>query len=288
MKSWLITRTIIFIAAIGGVVIVLCSFEMTVPEGSGIVAGAGLLVKTPKSIKSVKEEKTRAEEKRDAFEQFATSVNDLTPINLKKGVTGKQNRELLFTPADSPEDQIDTVCTLYRETIMNVGHYNEEYGESLPTNISTELGPDCAAAVLTNSNFNSSVQKALVQKSRIAAQERDRFVTLINSELESLQTAEKRLEHLVSSINQIEERNVQELSYEETEKVEENIQTVNPKCRSIIDERQSKYVKAPKNDGFSLQEYLYCEYEWTHPVVSDAIDIIEKMQNIESQVMGSG
>ncbi|WP_456264523.1 DUF7260 family protein, partial [Aeromonas schubertii] len=52
-----------------------------------------------------------------------------------------------------PTDGLNDVQQAYRETVMSIAHYDEEYDEPLAQNLAFEVGEELAAAIMTHSQL---------------------------------------------------------------------------------------------------------------------------------------
>lgn len=123
--------------------------------------------------------------------------------------------------------------------------------------------------------------------SRLVAHERREFESLVQSELDSLTDAETRLRSAAETVTRVRDRDFTRRPIEDIESSTHQLQTVEQECESLIADRQIEYVQAPVEDGLNLQEYLFHQYEWTHPVVGDALDLIKHVYEVEEQIITS-
>jgi hypothetical protein len=249
---------------------------LSLSGGSSLVAGVGCLSRIPEAIETVREEHRRTSDERDAFEDFAEKIHTLNATNDWKQRPAAVSCGLSIKKQFSPGDTTDTVRSLYRETVMNTDHFSEDYDETLPENVATELGPDFASAMQRNDKLHRSLQRALVRASRRAADARAEFQSLLVSELDSIRDAERQLRNVVDTFEQIQNAKLDHKSHRQLEVTIRRLERAEGECTSLIRSRQTEYTEAPVEDGVNLQEYLYGHHEWTFPVVADALDTIQK------------
>nr|WP_185194153.1 hypothetical protein [Halobellus ruber] len=192
---------------------------------------------------------------------------------------------LLHDPAVPAGDSTATVRDLYRDTVMSVDHYEAEYDEPLETNLTAELGLDLATAVNTTDVLHPSLQQALAQASDTAAHKRADFESQIDSELRSLSAAEDRIREVAASVERVRSRDINQHPFDGLQEATEQIQTAEQTCESLIADRQAEYVDAPMAGGLTLQEYLYQPHEWTHPVIGDALGVINTIRDVEGRLL---
>jgi hypothetical protein len=254
------------------------------PNTLQLTACVGYLTRTPEAITAVREEQSRTEAEREAFEEFAAELEQLDATNDPGPTATAVGSRSLGNGSSAPAATTETVQALYRETVMGVDHYETEYDEPLPTNVAAELGADFRTALLTNDHLTTPLQQALVEKSRVAARSRAEFESLVQSELRSLTGAETRLRSAAGTVAQVRDRDFTRQPIDNFEAGTRQLQAVERECESLIADRQAEYVDAPEEDGLNFREYLYQEYEWTHPAVGDALDLIESVREAETRI----
>lgn len=254
----------------------------TPTSGISVIASAGCLSRIPKAIEAVREERQRTEVERDAFERFAIEVRNL---NAADTPALDRNEPLLRDHTPAVVDSTGTVRALYRETIMSIEHYEKEYDEPMYTNITAELGPDFETALSSNGTLNKPLQEALVRRGYSVAQARKDFFNRVNSEHQSLTDAKEQLGNVTETVEQMQSQEFGTRSPVNVENAVEELQAAERGCRSIIDSRQSEYVNTHKEDGLSFREYLYQQFEWAHPVIGDALDLVRDIRDAEERIM---
>ena len=145
-------------------------------------------------------ERRRVLDERDAFEEFADQVADFDPApmepattDLDGGVGGMYRVDGVVGSKGGGDVRLRRVLAAYRDTVMSLPHYREEYDETIPESLAAELGPDTAASLASNGTLSSGAQSALVSRSRRAATARLSLADAIDAELDSLTAFENDL-----------------------------------------------------------------------------------------------
>lgn len=251
-------------------------------NGVPFVTAVGCLTRIPEAIETAREEKHRTTSERAAFERFATEIRQLdTTANPGNTVDGA----LLRDPVGAAGESTDAVRELYRETVMSVDHYEADYDEPLVMNITAELGPDVGTAITATDTLEPPLQRALARASESAADERAEFESLVESELQSLSTAEDRIRNVADPLEQLADRDFQRRPFDGIEEITTQLQTAEQECESLIADRQSEYVDAPEEGGLNFKEYLYEQHDWTYPVVGDALEVISTVREVEERIL---
>jgi hypothetical protein len=249
-----------------------------------ILMSSGWLTRLPDAVCTVRQERQRTAAEKTAFEQFAKEIKELNCTTELESVPVTANQNIKNSSVQGSGTATESVRSLFEENVMDTAHYHNEYGECPLEAINAELGPDIATSLVANNTISPSLQQALTQASRVAAQQRNDFICSLNSELDSIIEARSELNECLKTVNHAQEISFEQQSFDCIVEIEEELQGAKTKCESVIDSRQTEYVAAPEAEGVSLQEYLYCSYEWTHPVIGDALDIIEEIREINREL----
>lgn len=238
------------------------------------------------SLEILREELCRTTEEQRAFEQFATNVNQLTPESPQLDSTATVPTTLTYREKPpSPNIALKSVCQIYRETVMDADHYEEDYGDSLPESVIAEFGVDLAIALLNADVFTESLQKTLVNAGFEAANDRETFQTTLTHEIEELTTAQPALRELTTRIKQIGNDVVNPTSFETLIQSHEHMQQVEAEAEALLQERQTTVAGYPQPDGMPLLLYLHRDQDWTYPVLADTLDLLSEISDLNRQII---
>ncbi len=142
---------------------------------------------------SCRDEQRRVRDEQDAFEEFADRVSGLDPApasSTAPSLDGPAAAVRTVSAVDGGNGVDDVrlrrVLAAYRDTVMSLPHYREEYDETIPESLAAELGPDTAAALASNGTLSTGAQSALVRRSRQAADARSSLADAIDTEIDAL------------------------------------------------------------------------------------------------------
>lgn len=249
-----------------------------------VVATTGGLIRIPEAVTTAKEEYRRVKAEREAFEAFTAGVRELDTVEDLQLDASDIGGIVFHDSSVTTESTTESIQDLYRETIMSVDHYSEEYNEPLRTNASAELGLDLEAVLATNSRLTPPLKRELIRASRTVARDRKRFETLVKSELNSLTDARAQVQSAAETVTRIDDEDLVGHSIAELEAQTQRLQTIERECKSLVEDRQAEYVSGPEGDGIHFKEYLYDQYKWTHPVVCDALDVIRTLREAKHRI----
>ncbi|PSP71933.1 hypothetical protein BRC86_13995 [Halobacteriales archaeon QS_3_64_16] len=188
------------------------------------------------------------------------------------------------------DDRLRRVQDAYRESVMSMSHYEDEYDDSLAESLAEEFGPEVAGAVLTGDQFTRSLREQLLTASREACTRRTTFLTVLTRETESLQTAEETITALGSALETLDARSLESWSPVELADSYEQLLTAEDRCEELVSERQTTLHShglpgpMPIDSDLDLTEYLYQSLSVTHPVLADLADLADTLRGERQRV----
>jgi len=242
------------------------------------------------AIATVEEETALLKAERRAFEDFLGRLDRIQASD----VPGRT--EVAGIPAsrtvapDGSNRPIVDVRTAYRETVMDVPHYEEEYGESLKANLGTEFGSELAEAVAGGGSLTPMVRDGLRAATNEAIANRSRFLAILDRERESLEACRERLDEYEAASVEIGVE-IEESPGAVTGAAEE-LRTLHRRCERVADRRQStihdrSVERVSGIDGYGLVGYLYGDEASTFPVLRDCLDCLETIEYYLDRVDGA-
>jgi len=228
------------------------------------------------------DEKRRVERERQAFGEFADRVAGLEAAFTDGGTRRDRTLPAGSRVGTAPEDgrRIDGVLDAYRDTVMAVPHYTEEYDDSPIESLAEELSYDVATAVATREPAPAGLREALVTQSRQAQEQRDRLADAIDDELDELDAVESKLsrldrerEALAAHLDESEEGH----RFEAHADVWGRLESLEDRCGAVAAERQRQLRDPPLGNAdteASFYRYLYGPLEGvTYPVLAECASL---------------
>ena len=165
----------------------------------------------PTHVKSatdiVATDRDRTTSKHKAFTRFIDRLSEfsVTRIASRTNPPYHTPARAVLGQASSPrsESQITQVCKLYRETIMDVDHYAEEYGDSLAESIAEEFGPETAAAMHNNDCLTPQLRDRLLEVSTRAQESRHALLQGLKHEHSALHSTDEILSKLGAGLDDV-------------------------------------------------------------------------------------
>lgn len=243
-------------------------------------------------------ERRRVTDERDAFEEFADRVSgfDPAPTESPSMNLGGPTASVRRVDGSGGDDvKLRRVLTAYRDTVMSLPHYMEEYDETIPESLAAELGPDTAASLASNRTLSAGAQSALVTRSRRAAEARSSLADAIGAEID-------RLTAIESDLNCVDRRRRRLLEHldgvtgsrtDAAIDVWRQLDGLEDECDEIASERQRSLDDPPMtldrgagaNRERAFYEYLYAPVDGPdYPVLAQVSELADRIRTDRNRV----
>jgi hypothetical protein len=226
------------------------------------------------AVAALDEERERLDVERAAFTQFRKRVAAMdvhTPTT--NTAAGIKNALMGTSTATASSAQLEQVRTAYRETVMSVPHYDEDYDQSLDDDIAEEFSPELANALTAADSLTPPIQETLLTGCQRATEGRTTLLSALDREADNLQHARETLEALQTTLNEMNQRPIAVWSTNEIISTYERLADLETQCDELAAERQtelrSQRIPGPNPTDEELNEYLYESLSVTHPVLAD-------------------
>lgn len=234
------------------------------------------------------DELRRLAAERDAFSEFGKRVSAIEASEASAAVPASGG--LVTASSTVPDDGLDRVKDAYRDTVMDVDHFEEDYGEGLAENLSAEFGDSVAVAVVDGDRFTPQLKAALLQSSREASRQRASFISTLEAEADSLEEAAAALEEIDAERESLAEAPLPSRSYDDLVDDWRRLGRLSDRCGALVSDRQRRLkelsASLPPGRG-EVQEYLYDELPVSHPVLADAASLTEAIEELRGRVLRS-
>lgn len=235
----------------------------------------------------LEEERTRIADEAAAFGAFARRVADVEPATTPVTDGGPTaSTSLETTPGD---DSLAAVREAYRETVMDVPHYDEEYDESLARNMSLEFGEDVAGAVENGTPLTPQLKATLVERSRTARRQRASLLTKFEEEAEALDDAERTLATCRRTAERIRDADLARYSFDELAAEWRLLAERQSDAEALLEQRQRTVQERERTTGTrpggpSFEEYVYGPMDVTHPVLAAGTTVADRLDDARERV----
>jgi len=245
------------------------------------------------AIATVETERDRTATERDAFAMFISCISDLdiSSGDLNRDHAPQAPTQTLVTPENSGhvESQLARVRDAYRDTVMSVPHYDEDYGDSLPESLGGEFGPEIATAVLTTNQFTLHLRNRLIDGTYHTRESRRALLQGLNHELSALETADENLTRLGADLNEVlSTQSFHSWSNQDLADVRDRLHARQQECDQLAVDRQDTLQKqripGTHHIDHEFMQYLYESLPVTYPVLTDITSLVETLRTAQQGV----
>jgi hypothetical protein len=202
----------------------------------------------------VQREAAEIDTEREAFDQLAQRVTTIETVP-----DWQPEPQAHTLTVESQPQTADQLREAYRETVMDVPHFEDVYGESLETNVAAELPPDVAVLFQDPADQITPDQKTRIRAAATNARaSRETLAANLVAEQESLATANDELDAVITQLDGPHVPGWYAAQFKTT--LTKTIQT----RQETLDARPHK----SRSDGHDLCHYLYTDQGWTYPVLT--------------------
>lgn len=222
----------------------------------------------------------------DALSAFATRVEELPATGPTSTVDGGG---VGVVAANSRATGMAELEQAYRETVMDVAHYERDYGESLPENLAAELGDGVAGAVLANDGLSPQVKRAVLDSAKQGYDRRNQYLDTLETERERLDAAGDRLEGAAALCADVDGDRLRRQSFGELQDRFERLEAERETLTATLQSRQRELQEGvafgwQRRDSESVYRYLYRDIDATYPVLADGTRLLERMDAVERRL----
>jgi hypothetical protein len=240
----------------------------------------------------VDEEIELVEREREAFERFLARVRETEATGPgTAGGDGNGGPAALVGAESQPSERLRTVRTAYRETVMAVPHYEQEYGDTLRASVATELGETLAGHIADGHVLAPALSGALVEASERARDDRADFLRSLRRERDSLEETATELNDVERRAVELGERADTDSTSARLADVHESLAALERRCADLADRRQSTIHGRTAGqlsgvDETSLVRYLYGDRMGTvTPALSDIASCLDVIRHQQTQCL---
>lgn len=244
---------------------------------------------------SLRAERRRTEAERRAFETFADRVDDLKfagvgpDASLDGGVGDGHGTTVVSgghagAAADDPTERIRRA---YKETVMAVSFYDEEYGDDYAESLRAEFGPAVATALTDPDCVGRTAKSAVTAAVERAIREREQLVATCERERESVDDAAHALQPVAAELDGLPSPDPESDPFGTLEARWKRLAVLRERCdtaaadrQSAIDERRSRHdlpIDAP-----DICAYLYEPQDSVYPILAVCTGLAQRATTLQT------
>jgi hypothetical protein len=191
-----------------------------------------------------------------------------------------------------PDDGIRDVKEIYRETVMAVPHYEEDYGESLRTNLAAEFGEELGHAIESGDRFTPQLKQALIAEADEARDRRRQLLRALDDERSTLDDYEATLEELDDRASSAIDRPLYRRTFTELYDAWHDLEALEAECDDLVARRQAELDEgrpAPTlhRDREAFHRYLYGDLDVDYPVLAAGTTVLGRLRDTKRTVLSA-
>lgn len=247
-----------------------------------LITALASLAFLPRARELADRERTRTRAEYDAFDRFIAEVQSVTPQPIASAAEPAGSAPIIQRQIEPEGAAATEVEAAYRETVMAVPHFEEDYGETIAQHMQAELSEEIAHATLDGNGFGPHVKRGLLEAAADARERRADFLDLLDEECSSLERHAERLSGIEQDVERATAPLCADQSFDDLRSQRETLQDCRAAIQSLLDERQTDRTKGKNavlrlNRDLDLQEYLYAPLEVTYPVFAEAARLLSQI-----------
>jgi len=226
------------------------------------------------------ERRTVAEEV-EAFGAFLDRIEDIEPTHPAPagGVCAVNHR--------GGGDGLDVVRSAYEDTVMSVPHYDEEYGDTYRESVVAEFGPEIGAALTDGPHLQPHFKRAVVGKAQQCREERRRFLEMLETEGESIETVGGGLCDIRAELRTFDSDPPSAGQYGALEAEWRRLDLLGGKIDDLAADRQRAIIRQRRTfigltSAPDVPTYLYQEYDEEYPLLAECVELRERVRTNKS------
>ena len=254
-----------------------------------VVIAVGSLMFIPRAQELCSQERERTAREYEAFDRFLNRVVEISTSTPQVTAASAAGPAVLQERYSRPGGELAAVIDAYEETVMDVPHYEQDYGETLAEHMAAELGEEVAQGVLGRGALSNHLKAGIVETTRTARDRRENLHGLLEGEAASLERHGSRFRSITEKIERTTTTLCSQQSYDELLEQRTELQECQETLEEIVAKRQedrndNRITCMPRKTQMHLQAYLYMPMEVTYPVVAEATELLSRVMVASNRV----
>lgn len=226
---------------------------------------------------------------KEAFEAFLNRLNEVQTNGRVTTRTDCAPTALTALDSSTPTT-LQPIRQAYCETVMQVPHYEQEYGDTLRESLIAELGETVATYVVNGRILSPMVRDALRQATERCVDEREEFLRLLRQESESLDTIATELNDIEGCITELDDRIDAANTSAQLARIDKRLRYTEGRCSDLATRRQERIhnrsnIQFSGIDSTSLSQYLYTGMKTVTPALGDITSCLDTIQDVRTRCL---
>lgn len=218
-----------------------------------------------------------------AFEQFTEQVRDVSTGRVASAA-GPATLADRFAEGD-----LRTIREAYRSTVMEVDHYDQEYGNDYIDDVAEEFGSSIATALQEGGPLDNRMKQTLLVLASDSMARRQSLLTVIDAEKDSVKKAAEHLESIIDELEAIVSVEFEAESFGALDGYRARTDVLSERCDAAVARRQCdlrshRSTLALSGTVAAVPLYLYQDFEDRYPVLSFIATLGERIEDIRLEI----
>ena len=219
----------------------------------------------------------RTKTEAEAFQSFRQQVMEIKSAQPRSDGGTTIRRSLSARTVAQHPPPCKQVRQAYRDTILSMPHYAEEYDEPLSEHMAVEFGEELTVSLLENAQLTPLLKEEVAAASQQASQQRVKFLSQLDTESAELDTARTSLRDLPICTKNQKTEQPQGRDFDELKELYDALHTAKNRCDKIVKARQqslqsNNQIRSGTSSISALQPYLYSDLDVTYPILADVAE----------------
>ncbi len=238
---------------------------------------------------TAKIERRRTTDEKEAFSSFHSTVADIEPSGSIRADCTRANtseKTTVISGQATSDSRLHAIRSVYESTVMSVPHYEAEYNDTYPVSVAEELGPGVASALVQQTEFHVESKWPLLEMVAIAINARERFISQLDREVDSLERADQTLTSILEDVTSLADERFQAMRFGALEALRTRLTTLGDKCEFTAQERQ-QVINAYEPihlDDMDLPTYLYQDLSVSYPVLAGVGQLLNRIESLRRRI----
>jgi hypothetical protein len=183
----------------------------------------------------------------------------------------------------------DALREAYESTLMDVAHYDVEFGDTYVESVAEEFGPGVATALVERDALDDQLKSAVLSAAREAQASREALLEAVDTEAESLDAAQERLQPVLEELSEFAAESLSERNFETLDAYRARLGVLADRCEDVAADRQDT-LRAQRHglwlpvEGPDVPTYAYQSLEVDYPVLAAATAVAERVESVRADV----
>lgn len=246
----------------------------------------------------IEQEREFIEREQSAFEQFRARLAEISTgapdpghadsASVGGGAVTKPPRTkttALTHRGSTQTGRLRAVRDAYRETVMAVSHYDQEYGDTVEESMAVEFGETLAGLVVDGQVLTPGLLESLREGTTRALENRSEFCRTLDREQDSVDDIGTELNDIEAELVGLAERIDDSTPSARLSDVDDSLAILEGRCERLAEGRQQTiHDRSARElagvDDVSLVHYLYAgELSTVTPVLADITDCLDAIRH---------